>query len=299
MSTSALPGERPPTLEQVCAAARKLPSAPALLPRLVNVLQDTTSGADEIAALIQLDQALTASTLRAANSVALGGAQPVATIAEAVLRLGLREVFRLAALALMHRWEGAMWRNTYGTEPGDHCRHALCTALAASVLAELMESADPQVAYTAGLVCDLGKLALAQSGERFFPTIYVHRARRGGTWVDAEQAVLGYSYLQVTAQLLRTWKFPDAFLVVAEHWQSPPRAPEAQRAFVALLHAAKHVAAALGPGVGEDGFLFELQSDCLCEHGFTPELLEATLPIVVEQASNMLQEKLTVGALVM
>ena len=230
--------------------------------------------------------------------MALGGAEPVATIAEAVLRLGQREVFRLAALALMHRWEGATWRNTYGTEPGDYCRHALCTAIAASTLAELGCGPDPQVAYTAGLVCDLGKLALAQSAERFFPVIYAHRARDGGTWVEAECAVLGYSYLQVTAQLLRLWKFPEMLAVAAEHWQRPQDAPSAGRVLPALLHAAKHVAAALGPGVGDDGFLFELQSECLLEQGLTPELLEATLPIVIEQASSVLHEKLTFGALV-
>ena len=64
------------------------------------------------------------------------------------------------------------------------------------------------------------------------------------------------------------------------------------------LAARGQVAAALGPGVGDDGFLFELQSECLLEQGLTPELLEATLPIVIEQASSVLHEKLTFGALV-
>ena len=37
------------------------------------------------------------------------------------------------------------------------------------------------------------------------------------------------------------------------------------------LHAGKYVATSFGPGVSEDGFLFELNSALLVEWGFTPE----------------------------
>ena len=86
---------------------------------------------------------------------------------------------------------------------------------------------------------------------------------QGGAWCAAERAVLGFSYLEVGAELLRAWKFPVAFAAGAEFWQTPAKAPESQRSFVALLHAARHVAASLGPGLADDGFLFELQADLL------------------------------------
>ena len=48
------------------------------------------------------------------------------------MRLGQREVYRLAALVLVERWDRLVPRGL-SWEPGDFCRHALCTGLAAEV----------------------------------------------------------------------------------------------------------------------------------------------------------------------
>ena len=65
--------------------------------------------------------------MRLANSVYFTGSGKVDTVSDAVIRLGQHELYRLAALALVGRWEAVSERG----EPGDFCRHALCTALAA------------------------------------------------------------------------------------------------------------------------------------------------------------------------
>jgi HD-like signal output (HDOD) protein len=283
----------PPTLEQVCERALRLPCSPALLPRLINVITAAESSADDIAQLIMVDAPLAASTLRLANSAFFSTAVRAETVSDAVIRLGQRELFRLAALALVSRWEtGAGVRG----DPGDFCRHALCTALAAEVLAETSERVDPQTAYTAGLVCDLGKLAVAHACVSFFPAIRAQCANRGGTWSQAERDVLGYTQAEVGARLLRAWSFPDTLVAAAEFCETPMAAPAEALPLLSHLHAAKFVATSFGPGVAEDGFLFELNSAFLVEWGFTPELLQETMAIVHERAKSRLQDKLTHGA---
>jgi HD-like signal output (HDOD) protein len=262
-----------------------------LLPRLIGVLAQSDSSADEIAEIIKVDSALAGSTLRLANS-AFFASTPVDTITDAVLRLGQRELYRLAALALVSRWEAVSERG----EPGDFCRHALCTALAAEVLAETSERVDPQTAYTAGLVCDLGKLAVAHACVPFFPAIRTHCATRGGTWSTAEREVLGYTHAEVGARLLKAWSFPGPLVIAAEFCERPADAPEEAQALLAHLHAGKYVATSFGPGVSEDGFLFELNAQFLIDWGFTPELLQETMAIVHDRAKTRLQEKLTHGA---
>ena len=284
----------PPTLAEVCEHALRLPCSPALLPRLIAVISAPDSSADEIAQLIKVDAALAASTLRLANSAYFASGTRVANVADAVLRLGYRELFRLAALALVSRWEvGAGGRG----EPGDFCRHALCTALAAEVLAETSERLDPQIAYTAGLVCDLGKLAVAHACTAFFPALRAQCADRQCTWARAEREVLGFTHSEVGAQLLRAWNFPDGLVAAAEFCERPAQAPPAARPLLAHLHGAKYVATAFGPGVAEDGFLFELDAEFLREWGFTPELLQESMTVVHERAKSRLQGKLTHGAL--
>lgn len=284
----------PPTLREVCDSAVRLPCSPALLPRLISVISSADSSADEIAQLIMVDPALAAATLRLANSAYFNTGESITTVAEAVLRLGHRELYRLAALALVSRWE----KGTGGRGgPGDFCRHALCTALAAEVLAESSEKIDPQAAYTAGLICDLGKLAVGHACAAFFPALRAFCAASNCPWSQAERELLGYTHAEVGAELLRGWKFPPLLVTAAEFCEHPSRAPAEALSLLAHLHAAKYVATSFGPGVAEDGFLFELDSNFLLEWGFTPELLEEAMTIVHDRAQARLQDKLTHGAL--
>ena len=130
---------KPPTIEQVCEQALRLPCSPALLPRLITALQSNDSSADEIASVITVDPGLAAATLRLANSAYFGSASPAENVSEAVVRLGQHELYRLAALALVSRWDSGVGHG----EAGDFCRHALCTALAAEILAETSERDNP------------------------------------------------------------------------------------------------------------------------------------------------------------
>jgi len=285
----------PPSLDQVCAKALQLPCSPMLLPRLISVLSKEDSSAEELEAIIQIDPALASSTLRLANSAFFGVGAPVDSLTEAILRLGQREIYRLAALSLAGRWmsvevEGYRW------EPGDFCRHSLCRAIAAQLLAERVGHADPSVAYTAALVATVGKLALAFACGAWFGEIRAHQTRQACTWPQAEHAILGYDYTEAGTRLLREWKFPPVLVTAAEFELAPARGPEEMRPLLATLHAAQYLATAMGAGVSEEGFLFEIDGSFLLEWGYTPEVLDAALPVVLERAFAVLHDRLNEGA---
>ena len=252
---------------------------------------------EELEAVICLDPALASSTLRLANSAYFGGGSAqVDNLSEALMRLGQREVYRLAALSITNRWmsqktEGYRW------EAGDFCRLSLVAAVAAEYLAEKTEQVDPKTAYTAGLVHEIGKLAIAYSCAEQFPEIRKVQAAGSLPWLAAEKQVLGYNHAEVGAVLLRRWKFSPALVAVGTH--NPPRsdAPAEFLPLLAHVHAAKYLAVTIGAGVAEDGFLFELNAPLLLEFGFSPEMLEASIPDVLERAGKLLREKLTHGSL--
>jgi HD-like signal output (HDOD) protein len=289
-----MPAAKPPTLEAVCASAVCLPCAPTLLPRLVVALQKEQGTAQEIESIILLDTALAAATLRLANS-AFFSAVAVDTVEDAIIRLGEREIYRLAALALVSRWDTGQMR-ALRWEPGDFARQTLCRALAAEALAELTGRMEPQSAYTAGLVCGLGKLALAHSGADFYDAVRAHCGLGAGTWEDAEKAVFGFTHADVGARLLRTWRFPELFAVAVEFQATPDKAPAEARCLLGHLSAARYLAASLGPGVGEDAYRGDVHGAFLQEMGFTSEILDAALPVVLERASARLGDNLTNGS---
>lgn len=283
----------PPTLDQVCERALRLPCSPALLPRLITLLDSPDSSADQIADLIKVDSALAASTLRLANSAYFYSGGAAETVTDAIVRLGQRELFRLAALALVSRWEPA----SANTEPGSFCRHSLCTALSAELLAETTGPVDPATAYTAGLVCDLGRLAIAHACGTFFPTIRTYCAAHKASWSQAERHVFGYTHAEVGGRLLRKWKFSPALIAAAEFCEKPERGRTEFQSLLALVHAGKYLATSIGCGVSDAGYLFELNPILLQQWGITPELLQEVMPIVHDRAKARLQEKLNHGAI--
>ena len=287
----------PPSIEQVCNDALKLPCSPSLLPRLSEALQSDSSSTAEISSIIQIDPALASATIRLANSAFFGGAgRAVESVEQAILRLGAKEIYRLAALALVGRWPAT---NNTGAqlEPGDFCRHALCCAIASEVLAEITERVDPQLAYTAGLVHEMGKLAVTHSCATFFPLIRACQKQHGYLWEQAEKEILGYEHAEVGARLLRAWRFPDLMVAAAEFQHRPTEAPAAALPLMAHLHAGRYVAASMGPGISEDGFLFQVNGHLLEEWNFTSNLLEEAMLISVERASKRLGENLTHGTI--
>jgi putative nucleotidyltransferase with HDIG domain len=286
---------QPPTLDWVCTQALSLPCSPTLLPRLIATLQQEDSTATEVEALIRLDSALAVATLRLANSAAMGIGHPVASLEEAIIQLGHREIYRLAALALVHRWESSHGE-ALGWEPGDFCRRALCTALAAESLARKTGRVDPQIAYTAGLITDIGKLALAHACASFYPAIRAFCAQTHCTWEQAERSVLGYHHAEVGARLLRAWKFPEVFALCVDHQVRPAQAPEEAQQMLAHIHAAMYIATAMGPGTSDDSFYTAVHGGFLSEAGITPELLETTMATVLPLAHARLGDRLTHGA---
>lgn len=285
------------TRAQVCEKALSLPCSPALLPRLTEVLEKEDAPLEELEAVINLDPSLASATLRMANSAFFGGGSgQVENLAEALMRLGQQEVYRLAALSVAGRWMNRS-ADGYRWEAGDFCRLSLVAAVAAEYLAEQTGRVEPKTAYTAGLIHEIGKLAVAYSCAEQFPEIRRVQSTGSIPWLVAEKQVLGYNYAQVSAELLRRWKFPAALVAVGTY--NPPKcdAPSEFLSLLAHVHAGKYLAVTIGAGVAEDGFLFELNAPLLLEQGFSPEMLEASIPEILERAGKLLQERLTHGAL--
>lgn len=275
-------------LHLVCEIARNLPCAPWLLPRLMTQLAAPSTTAQEIESLIRLDAGLATETLRLANSAYFGTNAQCDSFTSAILRLGFREVYRLAATKIVSRWLKNEVKG-YGWEPGDLYRHSLAVAVGADLLARKTKEVQPETAYTAGLLHDVGKLALAYVCAEQFEQVRVLQRSRGCTWREAEHELLGYDHTDVGGALLNMWSFPPNLVQVVCFYARPRLAASEHLDLVAHIHAAKHLAIMLGEGVGEEGFLTEIDEKLLKERGFTNAMLEELLPTVLAESRKLLE----------
>jgi HD-like signal output (HDOD) protein len=248
----------------------------------MEAMKSADSAAERIGELIMQDPGLAAGTLRLANSAAYGREIPIADVTQAIVVLGRREIYRIAAAAMLARWEETH-QELLPWSPGAFSRHSVSVAVTAEVLGDLMGSADPTAAYSAGLLGDIGRLSLAFICAAHYPRI-AGLVRGGGcSWEEAESRVLGYSNRDVGASLMRSWNFPSPFVTMVEFLADPGSAPEADRAFVAQMHAARCLANSLDPVGTPDEFLFVPRMEFLARCGYTVAVLEKALATVKER----------------
>jgi HD-like signal output (HDOD) protein len=274
------------SIQEVCQRAARLPCSPKLLPRLIEAMRDTESAADRIGDIIRQDTGLAASTLRLANSAAYGREIAIADLTQAIVVLGGREIYRIAAAAMLARWEEEH-QDSLPWSPGAFSQHCLAVAVTAEVLADLMNLDNGTSAYTAGLVGDIGRLALAFICAGAYPEIGAEARSGDGGWDAAELRVLGFNSRDIGVSLMRSWNFPPAFITMIELLPNPESAPEADRPFLAQMHAARYLANSLGAAGAAAEFYFEPRPDFLGRHGYTVAVLKTAL----EKAGGKLRGK--------
>lgn len=275
-------------LQMVVELARSIPCAPWLLPRLMQLLANRDEAdANDIQTLMMKDPGLVASVLRLANSAYFSKTARCESVADAVVRIGFREVYRISAGSIAGRWLNNNEKG-YGWEPGDLCKHSLCVAVATEALAQESGKVSEELGYTAGLLHDVGKLALAHACADQFEIIRSHREERGICWRTAEHEVLGYDHTDVGGVLMQGWSYPASLVQVACFYPRPKLAAKEYQSLVTHVHAGKHLAISLGYGVGEEGFSTEIDEDRLNEEGFNEKMFEKVMPKIIAGSEKLI-----------
>lgn len=240
----------PPTRESLVRVAQALPAAPRVLAQLGELLGDINASTDDIVVLLKRDAALTARVLRVSNSIGYGAEMPCASLEEALLRIGFKDVYRIAGVAMAARLTG-QFLPLYGMSAAQFRENALLTALAMEKLAPYGD-VDPREAYTAGLLRSVGKVALDHLAKSLGTRPF--ESRDGLPLADWELANIGISNVDAAAIILEEWNFPVATLqAIRGHYEA-----SATDWLTLLLHLAACAAERCGHGCpGEAGY-FEL-----------------------------------------
>ena len=193
-----------PSLDELSFHAEALPSLPEVVSYLIRSLKDEGADVDTIANHINSDPAITARLLAAANSVGSGLSSRIHSAKQAFIVLGVdRIVSIILASALIHRFD------TGGSAFDARMlwRHSLGVASCARVLAG-QTGLDPEVAFTAGLLHDIGQLLMYTASPIDYVQTLELRRDTDISIVAAEQAIFGYDHTQAGRALAQAWKLP-------------------------------------------------------------------------------------------
>ncbi|WP_300159582.1 HDOD domain-containing protein [Solidesulfovibrio sp.] len=232
-----------------------LPYSPDLLSRLFTLTgEDGLSPIDAIAAAVTEDQGLSARLLAMANSAYYGLQAQVATVGRAVAVLGLREV-RSLVLALGMRGLVDVRPLPEGFAFAPYLDHQLAVAGAARALARTAAAMDPDDAFTAGLLHDLGKLLTALYRPEDWRAQAALAATEDLPWHEAEERHWGLDHGLIGGMVLRSWNLPEALTEPVNWHHAPKAAPERPLpcALLGLADAlAREATATPQPGIAPD-----------------------------------------------
>jgi putative nucleotidyltransferase with HDIG domain len=200
-------------LKRVIDGLVALPTLPLVASRLLEAIADPDTYSEEIARIVALDPALTARTLRLANSDFYGFPRKVGSVELAVVVLGGPTVRDLVLSAAVFQTLGAS-----GSELGALWDHSMATGVAARALADCAGYRLAGEAYAAGVLHDVGKVVLRQSfPDRFEGVLALARAQRISI-AEAERGVLGSDHAEVGGWLAERWGLPaDLVEAIAFH----------------------------------------------------------------------------------
>lgn len=226
------------TLDQIRPAITSLdaiPAIPAIVQPLASMLQLPVEQVDveQVVQLVSYDSSIAAQCLRVANST-LFGRRKVETVRSAIVTLGLK---RVQAILLGCSLNRIVPPDRWAFNTSTFWRHSLGCALVSRRLATLIGYPEPEKAYLAGLLHDLGLLVNTLACTEEYRECFVAACDQHVSLESAEIKLMGFTHCQSGKILAEHWKFPTDVVAVVEFHHHVAE-PSSDPSLVFLVHLA-------------------------------------------------------------
>lgn len=276
-----------PKLQRFIQTVGDLPSMPGLAASVMQAIQRTDTSADELRKIIEQDPALAVRILKVANSSLYGFSREIQTLTHAIALMGFKAVSSLVLAASMRRAfkhfglaEKLLWE------------HATVSGAVASRLARFGKvGVDPEEAFVAGLLHDLGKIALNNEAREAYQKVISRVYNEGVSFVDAECDEFGFDHAEIGALVIAKWKLSSKLESAIRHHHDAKALttlPHDEARLCAVVMITTRCCTRLGIGRREG--IPEIDPCTMPAWSFLdlePEDLDAILEIVEEQTDTM------------
>ena len=201
-------------------ALTEVPPFPAVAIKALQVISNEYGQLRELSDLITTDAAISGEVLRMANSALFGGRLQINSILQAIHMLGLERLKGVVVTIAMKSYLAdslevpalrACWR------------HSLACAIIAEQLARL-NFIEADIAYTAGLMHDVGRLALVAGYPSEYADFLTNLKKEPCDALQRERDLFGIDHCQAGLLLVARWNLPRTFIAVTSRHHDAPAA---------------------------------------------------------------------------
>ncbi len=268
------------SLDTIVAKVDELPSLPQIVVRVMELTEDPDSTAFDVNEVINQDQAMTAQVLRMANSVYYGYSRRIASVTDAIILIGFNAVRSIVLAAsvskILKRELGG-----YVMGEGELWRHSQCAAIFARLLAKRVKFRSVEMAYTATLLHDIGKLVLNSYLSDEYQHVIAVVNEEKTPFDEVEDAIIGFNHAVVGGKVAEKWNLPSE-LVEAIACHHHPSQAVINHQLTAIVHIADAVTMQMGMGLGIDGLLYPLSTEAMDLLGIGSDDLEILMAEIVD-----------------
>ncbi len=247
---------REANLKKIQAQIEMIPPLSNTTSQLMATIGEPQHSLNDIVVIIETDSILTSLVLKTANSAAVGASKEVESVADAVRYLGDTVV---AGLAMKSEKSNIYGKDLSGylAESDSNWAHSLKTAIAARYFARRFSNGTVKesIAYTAGIVHDIGKTLLSSLISTDDMTDL-----QNCEFLDMELKLAGVTHAEAGYMLAKKWQLPSGITEVIRYHHSPSSASDKFKALAYTVHLADITAMMSGTGTGVDSMRHTLDS---------------------------------------
>jgi HD-like signal output (HDOD) protein len=203
-------------------------SLPVLSPvatALIELASDETTSAKKLVSWIEKDPALTVRLIRLANSAFFQAAVPITTLQQAVVRVGFDRL-RIMALSVSLRDTFPMGK----VGPLDFRKFwkiSLYRAMLAKAVARRLKGINPEEAFTAALILEIGLLVFYDLFLKAAPPVADIELEPLEDLLAWERGLHGVDHRQLGEAALTHWRFPAHIVECQRLWPPESRLQDA------------------------------------------------------------------------
>jgi len=198
---------------QTAAAAwrpEQLPPFPAIALKALNLIAGRDTSLLELCEMIRPDPAFSTAILKIANSPLVAFSRNISSVVQASMLLGFQRlksvVITVGLRAYLHGPVAPLLQSCW--------QHSVACALIAE-RAAANGGFDRDFAYTAGIMHDIGRVAMVATEPKLYAQMIEKEAAEPRDLLPREKELFGVDHSEAGGSLVKLWKLPDAFLEIA------------------------------------------------------------------------------------
>lgn len=276
-------------LDQILDMVQSVPTLPEVAQELSRLAGDPNASAQDMAQVAEADSGLAAQILRVVNSSFFGFSRQISTIPQSIVVLGTHGVRNIALSITVSKLRPQIENQLTYFNIDEFWRHSLAVAIGARQLSRSLLICDPEEAFLAGLLHDIGKLVMIECCPDRYQEIIADAAESNIPLHLLEESRLGFTHADVGFALCERWKIPDSVAYNVQHhhhWSCDTPITSEQNQLLFMVNTANNLAKVAGIGSSGNPRVTPFCMQKTFSHRSLSESLQMTLEILPSEVAH-------------